>query len=119
MPPTTTHFSSSADPLPSPSTNQSNQYFAPSQPHQRWASGPQTQPASYAPPHASSSTAQAQHAQHAQQEAPGDRGHDGRRGGANDPTASTPFLRDFTLVAEAAKRAQMAVLMRDMGEVSL
>lgn len=44
---------------------------------------------------------------------------DTTKGGANDPTASTPFLRDFNLVAEAAKRAQMAVLMRDMGDVTL
>ncbi|OLN85942.1 hypothetical protein CCHL11_05453 [Colletotrichum chlorophyti] len=35
----------------------------------------------------------------------------------SQPTAQAPsteaFLRDFTLVAEAAKRAQMAVMMRD------
>ncbi|KAK3945857.1 hypothetical protein QBC46DRAFT_370159 [Diplogelasinospora grovesii] len=29
------------------------------------------------------------------------------------------FLKDFTLVAEAAKRAQMAVLMRDLESVGL
>ncbi len=29
------------------------------------------------------------------------------------------FLRDFTLVAEAAKRAQMAVMMRDFESVGL
>ncbi|AEO55933.1 hypothetical protein MYCTH_2300272 [Thermothelomyces thermophilus ATCC 42464] len=29
------------------------------------------------------------------------------------------FLKDFTLVAEAAKRAQMAVLMRDFESVGL
>lgn len=29
------------------------------------------------------------------------------------------FLKDFTLVAEAAKRAQMAVLMRDLENVGL
>jgi len=35
-------------------------------------------------------------------------------------SASTdPFLKDFTLVAEAAKRAQMAVLMREMESVGL
>ena len=34
-----------------------------------------------------------------------------------DPSGS--FLRDFNLVAEAAKRAQIAVLMRDMGDVAL
>jgi hypothetical protein len=34
-------------------------------------------------------------------------------------TDTSPFLRDFNLVAEAAKRAQMAVLMRDMEGVAL
>lgn len=29
------------------------------------------------------------------------------------------FLKDFTLVAEAAKRAQMAVMMRDFEEIGL
>lgn len=32
---------------------------------------------------------------------------------------SAPFLKDFNLVAEAAKRAQMACLMRDMGDCEL
>jgi hypothetical protein len=32
---------------------------------------------------------------------------------------TSPFLRDFNLVAEAAKRAQMAVLMREMEGVAL
>jgi len=32
---------------------------------------------------------------------------------------ASPFLRDFNLVAEAAKRAQMAVLMRDLEAVGL
>ncbi|BCR84628.1 uncharacterized protein ACHE_20086S [Aspergillus chevalieri] len=35
------------------------------------------------------------------------------------PTATAPFLRDFSLVAEAAKRAQMAVVMRDLEGISL
>lgn len=36
------------------------------------------------------------------------------------PTDSaSPFLRDFNLVAEAAKRAQMAVLMRDLEAVGI
>ncbi|CZR53246.1 uncharacterized protein PAC_03124 [Phialocephala subalpina] len=35
----------------------------------------------------------------------------------NDTTS--PFLRDFNLVAEAAKRAQMAVLMRDLEGVAI
>lgn len=32
---------------------------------------------------------------------------------------TSPFLRDFNLVAEAAKRAQMAVLMRDLEAVGI
>lgn len=35
------------------------------------------------------------------------------------PMATAPFLRDFSLVAEAAKRAQMAVVMRDLESVTL
>ncbi|KAL1873780.1 hypothetical protein Plec18167_006298 [Paecilomyces lecythidis] len=34
-------------------------------------------------------------------------------------SATAPFLRDFTLVAEAAKRAQMAVVMRDLEGITL
>jgi hypothetical protein len=36
-----------------------------------------------------------------------------------DPSTTTHFLQNFNLVAEAAKRAQMAVLMRDMEAVGL
>lgn len=39
--------------------------------------------------------------------------------GTGGPTATTPFLQDLSLVAEAAKRAQMAVVMRDMEGISL
>jgi hypothetical protein len=35
------------------------------------------------------------------------------------PTATAPFLRDFNLVAEAAKRAQMSIVMRDLESISL
>lgn len=39
---------------------------------------------------------------------------------AHVKTPSTdPFLKDFTLVAEAAKRAQMAVMIRDLENVGL
>ncbi|KAI9040708.1 uncharacterized protein KD926_007789 [Aspergillus affinis] len=38
---------------------------------------------------------------------------------ASGPTATAPFLRDFSLVAEAAKRAQMSVVMRDLESVTL
>ncbi|KAA8646513.1 hypothetical protein EYZ11_012437 [Aspergillus tanneri] len=39
--------------------------------------------------------------------------------GPGGPTATAPFLRDFSLVAEAAKRAQMSVMMRDLESVTL
>ncbi|KAI9934367.1 hypothetical protein AWENTII_008782 [Aspergillus wentii] len=39
--------------------------------------------------------------------------------GLGGPTATAPFLQDFSLVAEAAKRAQMSVVMRDLESVTL
>ncbi|OOF94263.1 hypothetical protein ASPCADRAFT_208778 [Aspergillus carbonarius ITEM 5010] len=39
--------------------------------------------------------------------------------GSGGPTATAPFLRDFSLVAEAAKRAQMSVMVRDLESVTL
>ncbi|KAL4931082.1 uncharacterized protein BDV17DRAFT_257047 [Aspergillus undulatus] len=39
--------------------------------------------------------------------------------GDGGPTATAPFLRDFSLVAEAAKRAQVAIVTRDLEGVSL
>lgn len=39
--------------------------------------------------------------------------------GLGGPAATTPFLQDFSLVAEAAKRAEMSVIMRDMEGISL
>lgn len=39
--------------------------------------------------------------------------------GVGGPTATTPFLQDFSLVAEAAKRAQMSIVMRDLESVTL
>lgn len=44
----------------------------------------------------------------------------GQRGGGSGAAPETaPFLQDFNLVAEAAKRAQMACLERDLGDVGL
>ncbi|KAE8145176.1 hypothetical protein BDV25DRAFT_165228 [Aspergillus avenaceus] len=43
----------------------------------------------------------------------------GQISGSGGPTATAPFLRDFSLVAEAAKRAQMSVVMRDLEAVTL
>jgi len=39
--------------------------------------------------------------------------------GTGGPTATAPFLRDFNLVAEAAKRAQMSIVVRDLESISL
>lgn len=39
--------------------------------------------------------------------------------GDGGPTATAPFLKDFSLVAEAAKRAQVAIVTRDLEGVSL
>jgi hypothetical protein len=39
--------------------------------------------------------------------------------GHGGPTATAPFLQDFNLVAEAAKRAQMGIVMRDLESVTL
>jgi hypothetical protein len=44
----------------------------------------------------------------------------GQRGGDGGGVPETaPFLKDFNLVAEAAKRAQMACLSRDLGDIGL
>jgi len=40
-------------------------------------------------------------------------------GSLGGPTATAPFLQDFSLVAEAAKRAQMSIVMRDLESVTL
>ena len=39
--------------------------------------------------------------------------------GLGGPAATAPFLQDFSLVAEAAKRAEMSVMMRDLEGISL
>lgn len=81
-------------PLSSPSLNQPPQYFHhPSQQRQHQA---QAQAAPAPAP------------QQQQQQAPQSSRQD-----------TSSFLRDFNLVAEAAKRAQMAVLMREMEAVGL
>jgi hypothetical protein len=35
------------------------------------------------------------------------------------PNNVSPFLRDFSLLAEAAKRAQMAIMMRDFDDLGM
>ncbi|KAL2038163.1 hypothetical protein N7G274_009111 [Stereocaulon virgatum] len=102
------NYSSSSAPLPSPSSSQPAQYF-PSQPnlhrHRTSISVPQSQ----APTSQPQSQSQEQ-LQQSQQQATQQYGHE-PYGGANQT--------GFCLIAEAAKRAQMEVTMRDMGDLSL
>jgi hypothetical protein len=35
------------------------------------------------------------------------------------PPSTEPFLKDFTLIAEAAKRAQVAVMVRDFEDCGI
>ena len=112
MPPSTAYQNPSATPMPSPSSSQPSQYFL-SQSQQQYPprilgsqpQGPLQQ--RIPPPHKPPPQQQEQTREETV------------RGGADDPSASTPFLRDLNLVAEAAKRAQMGILMRDMSEVAL
>ncbi|KAI4104780.1 MAG: hypothetical protein L6R37_003053 [Teloschistes peruensis] len=82
---------SASAPLPSPSASQPAQYFI-QQAQARNPPPPNSQP----PP----SLQQTQ----------------GSRSGVTDTAAAK---QDFCVIAEAAKRAQMAVLTRDLGEVTL
>ena len=43
----------------------------------------------------------------------------GQRAMQSGEPATAPFLQDFSLLAEAAKRAQMACLMRDIDDMEL
>jgi len=98
-------------PLPSPSTtNQSRSYFG-----SMSAAAAQGGPTSY-PQGSQAQQRIPQGFQQQQQQQP----FAGQRGGGNGGAPETaPFLNDFNLVAEAAKRAQMACLMRDLGDVEL
>jgi hypothetical protein len=100
------NFSTSSAPLPSPSSTQpSNSYFTAHR-HRSSSLLPQS--------HTQGPTSQPQPQQlfaQSQQTTQGQQyGH---------PPYPTGNEKGFCLVAEAAKRAQMAVLMRDMGEVAL
>jgi len=83
-------FASSA-PLPSPSGNQPMSYFGSSHPAQQRIPQNQAVAGTYM----------------------------GQRGDGGGRPETAPYLQDFSLVAEAAKRAQMACLARDLGDVGL
>lgn len=93
-------FNGMQAPMPSPSNMQ-----------------PQPQPASYF----GSLSSQSSQGYPAQQRIPDQAPqYAGQRGGeAGGAPETAPFLKDFSLVAEAAKRAQMACLERDLGECGL
>ena len=109
-----TTFTSSASqyhqaPVPSPSSSQPNQSFAASFASSHPAQlSHQGQRVTSTPPATSRGDSERTTTNSQQQ------GYQG-----SNPSATTAFLQDFNLVAEAAKRAQMAVLMRDMEGVAL
>ncbi|MCJ1272306.1 hypothetical protein MMC21_000092 [Puttea exsequens] len=111
--PTDSSYSSTSAPLPSPSTSQPSQNYFPSHylsQHRRRSSTSIPQTSKQAPTSQPQTQGQQQFAQQQQQQAL-------QRCGQGP--LSNGKEKDFCLVAEAAKRAQMAVLMRDMGEVAL
>lgn len=93
---------------PSPASSQPSQYLTSQSQHKKRNSLAQP-PASLLPQPRSPSQLQQQQ----QQQQLGDIAK------SDEPLASKPSKGDFCLVAEAAKRAQMQVLMRDMAEFAL
>lgn len=87
-------------PLPSPSAAQPSSYFG-----SMASQNPTSHPAQHSQRYSSG-------------QADGQR-YVGQRGGSGGMPETAPFLKDFNLVAEAAKRAQMACLTRDLGDVGL
>ena len=118
MPSLQTHLdrppSAASAPLPSPTLPQ--QSFASFHPSHTQQSHTQQNQAYLAPPPQQPSQPQRQLQQQQQQQQQGgvQNACEGQRGGRGGPPETSPFLQDFTLVAEAAKRAQMACLMRDL-----
>ncbi len=113
-----------AVPLPSPTAAQPSRYFNQASPATSKPQQPQ-QPQQYSLPNAAQSQIAFQPAQSSQQQLqpqpqPPPPYSPPRRGTVDGgPSATSPFLRDFNLVAEAAKRAELAVLMRDLDAVAL
>jgi hypothetical protein len=86
-------------PMPSPSVVQRQNYFG-----SMSAQGPTSHPEQQASQQHRTSVCQQ---------------HMGQRGNGNGAPETAPFLQDFNLVAEAAKRAQTACMMRDFDEMEL
>jgi hypothetical protein len=103
-------------PLPSPSAQDMEPVYPRSQSAMPNTSNHHFQP-HYQPQYQQSQPAQMQSNYSTQQNHPF--GHQPHQGMPNNPAATTSFLNDFNLVAEAAKRAQIAVVMRDLEAVSL
>lgn len=106
-------YASSA-PLPSPLGQQSSHYFGSIASSSTGASGHAHQVHNQAAASVQATTRQANGSQSQVQQQ-----HVGQRGGEGGAPETAPFLNNFNLVAEAAKRAQMACLMRDLGDVEL
>ena len=103
-------------PLPSPSASQPQAYFG--------ALAPTSQPGMQAQQQQQMQQQMQQgHRYQAGQQQQGQMGggssYVGQRGDGGGTPETAPFLKDFNLVAEAAKRAQMACLARDLGDVGI
>ncbi|KAI9663698.1 MAG: hypothetical protein M1821_007188 [Bathelium mastoideum] len=138
QPPLDRNPSTASAPLPSPANFHDHPHFAsfppgpaaqqtfyPQQQQQQQVNGagsqqsyfPQ-QPSYFTQPQANQMQAAA-HWQQQQQAQPQQYQQQGPQGSVMPQPETAPFLRDFTLVAEAAKRAQVACLMRDMEGIEL
>ncbi|CZT22793.1 uncharacterized protein RCC_08499 [Ramularia collo-cygni] len=99
-------------PLPSPSANHAPMQYFPSMTGHQQHLPPTSHPLQQA---------QQQHQQQQQQPAGASTSMAfvGQRGDGGGVPSTAPFLNDFNLLAEAAKRAQMACLSRDLGDIGL
>lgn len=113
--------SASLNSISSPNSASSQGFLTMQQ--QGFASAPLPSPSSTQQPRSYFGQAPTSHPQQAMQQSRLPLGQQqayvGQRGDGNGTPETAPFLKDFNLIAEAAKRAQMACLMRDMGDVEL
>ncbi|KAI6952878.1 hypothetical protein D0869_13926 [Hortaea werneckii] len=112
-------FSGAQAPLPSPTDGscQPTSYFGSIDQQSQSAAAAASSQMAYAPQHrfpASQGPTAGDSAG-----CPGSSSYMGQRGNEGGVPETAPFLQDFNLVAEAAKRAQMACLERDLGECGL
>ena len=112
--PSFSHYTGSSAPMPSPLAHQENTYFAP---HTR----SQTQQALLAQQQQASQQEQSRQSQSYRQSLQYPQSHSQRQPSLSSSAGSEAsfYLKDFNLLAEAAKRAQVACVTRDFEEFGL